>query len=76
MFDALIDKVEKLTLSVSDLVQTVNSKLSENSNELKELGNRIDHNKESIVELKNPVKQMTEKKAELAVHSALQIQTS
>ena len=36
-FDARIEKVEKLTLSVPALVQTVDTKLSDNSDNLKDL---------------------------------------
>ena len=51
-FNEHIKNVEKLTHSVPGLVQAVNSKLSENSNNLKKIGNRITHNRDSIIELK------------------------
>ena len=63
-FDACIKKVEKLAMFVPDLVQTVTSKLSKNSNNLIEIGNRITHNRDSIVELQDSVNQMSKRKAE------------
>ena len=38
VFDDRVSKVEKLTSSVSSLVQTANLKISENSNELDKIG--------------------------------------
>ena len=61
-FDARIEKVEKLTHSIPGLVQAVNYKSPENSNNLKEIGNRITHNRDSIVELQDSIKQMRKRK--------------
>ena len=71
-----IEKVAKLTLSVPGLVQTVNTKLSENSDNLKELREGISLNKDSIGELKDSVKHLCERKTELPVNHLHRVQTS
>ena len=72
--DVRMNKVEKLTSSVSLLVQTTNAKISENSTELEKIGDKVDHNKETIYELEKSVKRINEK-AEPAVHTSPKIQT-
>ena len=70
-FDARINKVEKLTMSVPILVKTVNIKLSESSNEFKKLGGKIDQNRESITELENSVKRINDEKPESSTSCSL-----
>ena len=50
--------------------------MSENFNNLKEIGNRITHNRDSIVELQDSVKQMSERKTEPSAYPAQRIQAS
>ena len=75
MFDGRIKEVEKAVKAVPDLVQTVHTKLSENSGNLERLGDRISHNSESIGELKASVKQMSERTAESPVNHVQHLQT-
>ena len=75
-FDACIKKVEQLTLSVPDLVQTVSTTLSENSSSLKKMGNRITDNRDSIIELQDSFKQMSNRTPGPAAYPAQQIQAS
>ena len=62
--------------SVPDLVQTVSTKLSENSSNLKEMGNRIATNRDSIVELGDSFKQLSHRTSEPATYPAQRIQAS
>ena len=48
-FDKRIIKVEELTSSVSSLVQTANSNVSENSDELVKIGVKVDLNRDNIL---------------------------
>ena len=45
-FDMRIKKVEKLTTAVPELVRTVDAKLSASSNELKEIGGKVNQERE------------------------------
>ena len=75
--DTRINEVEKLTSAVPALVQTLNTKWFKSSNKLKELGSKIIQNREKIFELKNLVKLMNKKDAELPTsYSVSQPQTS
>ena len=63
VFDTRINEVENLTKCVPELVQTVQDKLSESSDELKNVGCRIDQNKKSIDELEISVKKIQDDNA-------------
>ena len=53
-----INKVESLTKCVPELVQTVQTKLSESSEELKSIGCKVDRNKKEINELEISLKKI------------------
>ena len=63
-FESRIEKVEKLTVAVSNMVQAVTNKLSVSSKNLKAVNDKVSLNKDNITVLENSVKILSEKKDE------------
>ena len=53
-----VNEIEKLTKGVPALVDTVQSKLSEGSEEMKSIGYRVNQNRKGIYELEITIKKM------------------
>ena len=75
-FDMHIEKVEKLTAAVPNMVQAVTTELSASSKKLKEVDVKVSQNRENNTELENSVKkQDKEKNKQPASHSRSQLQS-
>ena len=66
-----IEEVKKLTAAVPDMVQAVANKLSESSEKLKEVDDKVNLNKANTTVVENSVKTLSKKKDEQpASHSS------
>ena len=73
-FESRVEEVEKLTAAVPQMVQAVVNKLSESSEKLEELDDKVNLNSANITVLENSVQTLSKRKDEQpASHSSLQL---